>query len=90
MNATAALVLFALAGALAANAGAWFAFRRGAPGARGVGVLFAGYAAWLALGFWLDPAMASAARPWHALATSLALYVVLGFPAFVARQVMRK
>lgn len=90
MNATSALVLFSIIGVLAANASAWFAFRRKSSGARSVAVLFACYAAWVGTGFWLDPAMGAAARPYHALATSLALYAVLGFPAFFVAQLMRK
>lgn len=90
MNASPALVLFASAGLLAANGGAWFAFRPGSTGGRRVAVPVACYAAWCGLGFWLDPAMAAAARPYHALASSLALYVVLGFPAFVLARLTRK
>lgn len=89
MNASSALVLFVTVGLAAANGGAWFAFRRGSSG-RKVAVLAACYAAWTGLGFWLDPGMAGAARPYHALASSIALYVVLGFPAFVLARLTQK
>ena len=90
MNARIALLVFAAAGIVAANGGAWVALRHMASPARGLALFLAGYAAWLAIGLWLDPRMLLATRPWHALASSLALFVVLAYPAFVAARWARQ
>jgi hypothetical protein len=90
MNARLALLLFAGAGVVAANGGAWLALQRMASPGRGLAVFLAGYAAWLGLGLWLDPRMLAAVHPWHALATSLALFVVLAYPGFVAARWARQ
>ena len=74
---------FVLAGVLAANLGAGLALterplwqRLLAPPAL--------LSAWLALALWLDPAWPTAQLPGHTVAVAAALFIVFGFPTFVA------
>lgn len=90
MNSTTQALFFALAGLCAANVAAWLALGRQARLRTRVAAPVAAVCGWLALGAWLDPGMLRATHPYHALVSALALFCVMGFPAFAASRVLRK
>lgn len=90
MNATTQLLVFSTLGLGAANGSTWFALRRDSPAALGTLAFALGCFGWLGLGLWLDPRLLAATHPYHALVSGAALYVVMGFPAFVLSRLREK
>ena len=87
MNFQNAAIPYVVAGMVLANGITLYTLRSGAKAASRaalyVGVTFL----WVGAAFVLDDGLLRAARPWHAIAVTIALFVVFGFPAYVASRI---
>ena len=83
-------IAYIVSGIVLASGASMFALQARQRGAVRMGAYALACLLWIALAFAIDEGLSRASRPWHAVAALAALFVVLGFPCYVIRQVLTR